>query len=219
MAASSNIEAKVNRLTSRQLESLQNAVNALNEFIVESAEGATKDSGTLDDAQSSDSPTDNLDRLQSELLVPLPEGLSSDSVSIPSDAEGISHFRQFQRICSELLSESINFEYAMRSIGSGGPSMEAASTLRKSLRSIHNLFKINTTFLFESSSVEDQMPKYILYFPDALDALRDSVTKFGDALADFVEVFYNEKLMRLLARLTSLLNSRRAELNGIFSFI
>jgi len=196
MAASSNIEAKVNRLTSRQLESLQNAVNALNEFIVESAEGATKDSGTLDDAQSSDSPTDNLDRLQ------------SDSVSIPSDAEGISHFRQFQRICSELLSESINFEYAMRSIGSGGPSMEAASTLRKSLRSIHNLFKINTTFLFESSSVEDQMPKYILYFPDALDALRDSVTKFGDALADFVEVFYNEKLMRLLARLTSLLNVR-----------
>ncbi len=52
------------------------------------------------------------------------------------------------------------------------------------------------------------MPRYILYFPDALDALRDSVTKFGDALADFVEVFYNEKLMRLLARLTSLLNVR-----------
>ncbi len=49
------------------------------------------------DAQSSDSPTDNLNRLQSELLVPLPEGLSFDSVSFPSDAEGISHFRQFQR--------------------------------------------------------------------------------------------------------------------------
>ncbi len=41
-------EAKVNRLTPRQLESLQNAVNALNEFIVESTEGALKDSGTLD---------------------------------------------------------------------------------------------------------------------------------------------------------------------------
>ncbi|KLO12463.1 hypothetical protein SCHPADRAFT_941218 [Schizopora paradoxa] len=206
--------AQAIQLTKEQFDSLQNAAIALNEFCVASALAAGGTTGgrpsrAFDETKSSaDDAMHNLRRLQDDLLgMPPPDDQSFVSTSIPSETEGICQFRQFQRICSDLLSESINFEYGVRSIGSGGPCMEAASSFRKSLRDIQALFRINTIYLFIPDVIKDESPKYISSFPHALNELRVSLAKFGDSFNDFIEVFYNEKLMRLLARMIKLLES------------
>ncbi len=47
----------------------------------------------------------------------------------------------------------------------------------------------------------DARPEYLTNIPDAIRYLQSSVERLGASLSEFVGVFYNEKLMRLLGRL------------------
>lgn len=101
----------------------------------------------------------------------------------------------------------------MRLLGSGGPGMDAASSLRRSIRKILELLKANTRFLLRPSSASDARPEYLKDIPDAIRYLQSSVERLGASLSEFVGVFYNEKLMRLLGRLKESLKGRLESLD------
>lgn len=103
-------------------------------------------------------------------------------------------------------------------MGSGGPGMEAASLLRKALRHTRELFKANARVMVHSTShscahilrlarsrcelicdyILAQTFGYLEEFSIAFNELAVALKKLGTSLLDFVDTFYNEKMMRLL---------------------
>lgn len=108
---------------------------------------------------------------------------------------------QAQRATDQLISETVRLDYALRTVGSGGPGMERANVFRNLLRVLRDSLS--------DSSVKTDLSKVL----QTLGDLDDTTGGLQTALEDYIGITFNEKLMDSLNKLRDMLKkyyTRRA---------
>ncbi|KAL5483365.1 hypothetical protein ACEPAI_8596 [Sanghuangporus weigelae] len=108
-------------------------------------------------------------------------------------------YHAFYWDCMELKSELIRLDFALRSIGSGGPLIKATHDVKRALMKLRDLYGMNTSALYP----EDENVKmynsggsfaYLTKFPAAVNDFGDSLDGFAHALHDFNNLYHDESL-------------------------
>ncbi|KLO12960.1 hypothetical protein SCHPADRAFT_997701 [Schizopora paradoxa] len=100
----------------------------------------------------------------------------------------------------KLISETIRLDYALRTVGSGGPGMERANAFRNLLRVLRELIKNSNSKPSTKSNSTGVMLQ-------VLRDLEETTEGLHTALADFIGITFNEKLMASLNRLRGTLKN------------
>ncbi|KAL5532156.1 hypothetical protein ACEPAF_5720 [Sanghuangporus sanghuang] len=109
-------------------------------------------------------------------------------------------YHAFYWDCMELKSELIRLDFALRSIGSGGPLIKATHDVKRALMKLRDLYGMNTSALYP----EDENVKmynsgssfaYLKKFPAAVNDFGDALDGFAHALHAFNNIYHDESLI------------------------
>ncbi|KAH8109977.1 hypothetical protein DFH11DRAFT_843665 [Phellopilus nigrolimitatus] len=110
-------------------------------------------------------------------------------------------YHRFYWKCMELKSELIRLDFALRSVGSSGPGIQATNSMKVQLRQLRDLFGVNTSSLFphdvnvmmfkQASRSQANLVEFSRSFQRFAEALHMTAT----ALCEFHGVYHDEKLM------------------------
>ncbi|KAL5521229.1 hypothetical protein ACEPAG_9152 [Sanghuangporus baumii] len=126
--------------------------------------------------------------------------LAIDAHKIVNSEPLIFAYHAFYWDCMELKSELIRLDFALRSIGSGGPLIKATHNVKQALMKLRDLYGMNTSALYP----EDENVKmynsggsfaYLTKFPAAVNDFGDALDGFAHALHDFNNLYHDERLM------------------------
>ncbi|KAL5504826.1 hypothetical protein ACEPAH_7489 [Sanghuangporus vaninii] len=127
-------------------------------------------------------------------------------------------YHAFYWDCMELKSELIRLDFALRTIGSGGPLIKATHDIKRALMKLRDLYGMNTSALYP----EDENVKmynsgnsfaYLKKFPAAVNGFGDALDGFAHALHDFNNIYHDENLILRLFTLYQRFKTEAHELS------
>ncbi|KAH8109981.1 hypothetical protein DFH11DRAFT_843897 [Phellopilus nigrolimitatus] len=110
-------------------------------------------------------------------------------------------YHRFYWKCMELKSELIRLDFALRSVGSSGPGIQATNSMKVRLRQLRDLFGANTSSLFPHDvnvmmfRQASESQAYLVEFSRSFRKFAEALDMTAKALYEFHGVYHDEKLM------------------------
>jgi len=137
------------------------------------------------EAEGTNNPFMDITSQQREFILTITNALAKYG----SESSGQSEKITFLQATDQLISETVRLDYALRTVGSGGPGMERANVFRNLLRVLRESLS--------DSSVKADLSKTLRTLRD----LDNTTAGLHTALEDFISITFNEKLMDSLNKL------------------